>query len=162
MATDRFQINVPQHKIDRLHQKLALVDFPEGSLGDADSWSQGPPVSELKRLATAWQMTYDWRKAEADLNTFPQYISEVEIDGFGTYIMHHIHMKSSRSGAIPLLFIHGWPGSFIEVTKMARQLARGDSDSRSFHVVAPSLIGFGFSSRSGTVSKPFHECAENV
>lgn len=152
-AIKPFKINVPEAKLERLRQKLALCDLPDGELSGAEPWSRGPPVSEISRLVTTWQTSYDWRKAEAHLNTFPQFIASVDVDGFGSYDIHHIHKRSSVPGSIPLLFLHGWPGSFIEVTKMIDELVQGDgvAGSRTFHVVAPSLIDFGFSSPSRAV-----------
>lgn len=150
MSTQPFTIHVPDHRIDRLKQKLALSDFPDvGPAGSETSWDYGSPVADVQRLAKYWQTSYDWRKAEAHLNTFPQFISPIEVDGMGTYKVHHIHKRSARADAIPLLFLHGWPGSFIEVTKLVDDLVQGASDGPAFHVVAPSLIDFGFSSAGG-------------
>ncbi|KAJ2985035.1 hypothetical protein NUW58_g5747 [Xylaria curta] len=153
-----FTINVPDAKIERLRQKLALYDPPnEVSVGAEQtlpSWARGPPVSEINRLVSTWQTSYDWHKAEAHLNTFPQFIASIDIDGFGVYDIHHIHKRSSKPDSIPLLFLHGWPGSFVEATKIIDDLAQGDgaADTRTFHVVVPSLIDFGFSSPSRAVS----------
>ncbi|KAM5341528.1 hypothetical protein ACJ41O_014559 [Fusarium nematophilum] len=142
-----YTIHVPDHKLDRLHQKLVLADFPDANPG-SNSWNKGPPVDDIKRLVRAWQTSYDWRKVEAKLNEMPHFITRVEVDGFGAFDVHFIHKRSSRPGAIPLLFLHGWPGSFIEVSKILDPLAQGASRGPSFHVVAPSLIDFGFSSAS--------------
>lgn len=163
MTTIRpFQINVPDAKIERLRQKLALCDLPDDELSGAEPWSCGPPVSEISRLVTTWQTSYDWRKAEAHLNTFPQFIASIDVEGFGSYNVHHIHKRSSTPGSIPLLFLHGWPGSFIEVTKMIDELVQGDgvAGTRTFHVVAPSLIDFGFSSPSRAATFSFEQHAE--
>ncbi|KEY64519.1 hypothetical protein S7711_03586 [Stachybotrys chartarum IBT 7711] len=150
MATRQFKIHVPQEKLDRLHQKLALTEFP-GNVSSDDSWDQGPPVAEIQRLAKVWQTTYNWRESEALLNRFPQFISAIDVDGFATYDIHHIHMRSARPDAIPLLFLHGWPGSFIEATRIAKELVQGSPNRPSFHFVAPSLIDFGFSSGSDRI-----------
>ncbi|KAI1429600.1 Alpha/Beta hydrolase protein [Xylaria sp. FL1777] len=160
MSTVRpFKINVPEAKVERLRQKLALCDLPDD---DSPSWARGPPVSEIKRLVTTWQTSYDWRKTEAHLNTFPQFVASVAIDGFGTYDIHHIHERSPVPGSIPLLFLHGWPGSFVEATKIIGDLVRGDGidGTRTFHVVAPSLIDFGFSSPSRATGFSFEQHAE--
>ncbi|GAW12505.1 hypothetical protein ANO14919_018750 [Xylariales sp. No.14919] len=167
-ATRPFRINVPEAKVQRLSQKLALCDLPNEGLIDAIleehplSWARGSPVSEIKRLVSTWQTSYDWRKTEAHLNTFPQFITSVEIGGFGTYDIHHIHKRSPISGSIPLLFLHGWPGSFVEVTKIIDDLVQGDGTdyTRTFHVVAPSLIDFGFSSPSRAIEFSFAQHAE--
>jgi pimeloyl-ACP methyl ester carboxylesterase len=146
-----FKIAVPDDKIKRLKQKLALSDFPS-ELSDAEPWSQGTPLSDIKRLALYWEKEFDWRKVEAKLNEFPHYLTKIEVDSFGTYDVHFIHQPSAVKNAIPLLFVHGWPGSFIEVTKILPELVKGGKDFPAFHVVAPSLIDFGFSSASNKVS----------
>jgi pimeloyl-ACP methyl ester carboxylesterase len=139
-----FQIAVPQAKINRLKQKLALTDYPSESQ-DAATWSRGPPLKDIRRLAERWETGYDWRKAEQHLNSFPQYTIDIPIDDLGTFSVHFIHQRSSVKNAIPLCFVHGWPGSFIEVTKILPLLTAGGKDRPAFHVVAPSLINFGFS-----------------
>ena len=146
-----FNIVIANDKINRLNQKLALTDFP-GEVIDIDNpWSRGSPLTDIKRLADYWGNGFDWRKAEAMLNKFPQYIAQIEVEGFDTYDVHFVHQPSTVSNAIPLLFIHGWPGSFIEVTKILPQLVKGGKDFPAFHVIAPSLIDFGFSSASKKV-----------
>ena len=140
-----FIISIPDEKLTRLQQKLRLTDFPDECV-DAENWCHGSPLADVKRLTHHWIHTFDWRAAEARLNTFPQYTTEVEIAGFGRHEVHFIHQPSAVRHAIPLLFVHGWPGSFIEVTRMLPALVAG---SPAFHVVAPSLIDFGFSSASG-------------
>lgn len=142
-----FTISVPDEKLERLKQKLALADFPDEIAG-VEPWTQGPPVADIKRLANYWENGFDWRKVEARLNQFPQFTAPVEIDGFGSYKIHFVHQKSPIKNAIPLLFVHGWPGSFIEVTKVVGELVNGGADFPSFHVVAPSLVDFGFSSKN--------------
>ncbi|KAF5012632.1 hypothetical protein FDECE_1324 [Fusarium decemcellulare] len=145
-----YQIFVPDSKLDRLKQKLALTDFPsrKNDLGSG-SWKQGPPLDDIQRLAGVWQTSYDWRKVEADLNTLPHFTASIEAEGFGTFDVHFVHKQSIQADAIPLLFLHGWPGSFHEVTKILEPLVQGESNGGlTFHVVAPSLIDFGFSSPS--------------
>jgi hypothetical protein len=155
MSTVNFQIHIPDHKLERLRQKLALAEYPEDNAANAeDSWTKGPPVAEIKRLAGIWQTSFDWRGVETRLNEYPQYLTAVEVDGFGTHTIHHIHKQSVKQDAVPLLFLHGWPGSFLEVTKMLEDLVRGDGDGApTFHVVAPSLIDFGFSYASRKVNR---------
>ncbi|CAI6314241.1 unnamed protein product [Periconia digitata] len=157
-----YEINVPDENIERLKQKLALTDFPYDAADfDGTSWAQGPPVSEIKRLAQVWEKEYDWRKVEKQLNLLPHYRVSVPVDSLGhTYDIHFVHKKSQRKNAVPLLFLHGWPGSFIEVTKIIDGLTGGQGDKGPFfEVVAPSLVDFGFSSRS-TVSFRFQHHAE--
>lgn len=146
-----FKIAVPDDKIKRLKQKLALTDFPDEA-ADAEPWSHGSPLSDIKRLALYWEKGFDWRAVEAKLNELPQYIAKIGVDNYDTYDVHFIHQPSTVQNAIPLLFVHGWPGSFIEVTKILPELVRGGKDFPAFHVVAPSLIDFGFSSASKKVS----------
>lgn len=149
-----YKINIPDQKIEHLKQKLSLADFPHDAADfDGTSWAQGPPTNEIRRLAQFWQNKYDWRKTEAKLNLIPQYKVSVDVESLGvTYGIHYLHKKSPHKDAIPLLFLHGWPGSFIEVTKILDGLIEGQGEGEPcFHVIAPSLVDFGFSSRS-TVS----------
>ncbi len=148
-----FKLEISEERLHRLQQKLTLSDFPDETddLGSDEAWSRGVPLSEIKRLARYWQAEFDWRKAEASLNQFPQYITDIDVDGFGSYQVHFVHKRSDVAKAIPLLFLHGWPGSFIEVTKILPQLTEGGKSYPAFHVVAPSLIDFGFSSASRKV-----------
>ena len=106
---------------------------------------------KIRQLAQYWRNGFKWRKVEAQLNELPQSIAKVTVKNFGVYDVHFIHQLSSVSNAIPLLFIHGWPGSFIEVTKILTELANPENDGPSFHIIAPSLIDFGFSSGSKKV-----------
>jgi hypothetical protein len=150
-----FKIAISDEKLNRLKQKLALTDFPDQVATD-DAWSRGAPLSDIKRLAQYWGNGFDCRKAEAKLNELPQFIAKVPVDGFDTYDVHFIHQKSSVKNAIPLLSLHSWPGSFIESTKILPELVRG-GDSPAFHVVAPSLIDYGFSAASKKVGISFWE-----
>jgi pimeloyl-ACP methyl ester carboxylesterase len=139
-----FKISVPDEKINRLKQKLALAEYPTEA-DDADTWSRGPPLKDIRRLAERWANGYDWREAEQRLNRFPQYTTNIPIDGFGTFKVHFIHQRSPIKNAIPLCFVHGWPGGLFEVTKILPLLTDGCKDHPAFHVVAPSLINFGWS-----------------
>jgi hypothetical protein len=149
-----FQIFVSSAKVTRLQQKLALSDFPSEVPSNTNPWSRGVPLSEIKRLTQYWATNFSWNLAQAHLNTFPQFMTRITIDSYTTYDVHFIHQKSSVKNAIPLLFVHGWPGSFIEVTKMLPDLVKGGQEGSevAFHVVAPSLIDFGFSGASEMVS----------
>jgi len=147
-----FKITVPEEKIVHLRQKLALSDFPSEGYG-IEPWNRGPPVVDIMRLAHYWEHGFDWRAVETELNRLPQYTVAIPIEGHGTSQVHFIHQPSMVTNAIPLLFVHGWPGSFIEVTKILPQLVGGGSAFPAFHVVAPSLVDFGFSSASAKVDK---------
>ncbi|KAJ4167405.1 hypothetical protein NW754_011220 [Fusarium falciforme] len=145
-----YKIHVPDFRIDRLNQKLALTDFPSQNYDPTStSWKLGPPVNEIERLARVWQSGFDWRQVEARINQLPQFTVPIETAGFGTFDVHFVHKESIQARAIPLLFLHGWPGSFYEVSKIIDPLVQGESnEGQAFHVVAPSLIDFGFSSSS--------------
>ncbi|KAJ3495180.1 hypothetical protein NLJ89_g10669 [Agrocybe chaxingu] len=144
MAEFPFQIAVPDESITLLHQKLALTVFPD-ELEGADS-DYGVRLADLQRLVARWQDGYDWRKYEAQLNAeLPQFTRDIEVEGFGPLNVHYVHKRSEVEGAVPLLFVHGWPGSFYEVTKILPLLVAASPEHPSFHVVALSLPGYGFS-----------------
>ena len=145
-----FRIDIPNANIQRLKQKLLLTDFPDEVEGLEDKWARGVPLTIIKRLALYWADEFNWRKAEADLNKLPQFKTQIHAEGFGNYDIHFVHQKSDIEQAIPLLFLHNWPGGFFEVSKMLPRL-KGDSHSPAFHVVAPSLVDFGFSSANNKV-----------
>ena len=153
-----YLISVPDSQIDRLKQKLSLFDFPaELPTSESPPWERGPPLGDITRLATYWRNGYDWRKQEAHLNaTLPQFMTKISLENFSDYDIHFIHAKAeglNEERAIPLLFAHGWPGSFLEVSKILPLLVKGDGKgSPKFHVVAPSLVDFGFSGPSLKVS----------
>ncbi|KAL1950123.1 hypothetical protein VTO73DRAFT_5246 [Trametes versicolor] len=143
-STERpFTVAVPQADIDLLRAKLALTRLPDEL--DGAGWTYGAPLADVRRLAARWGSAFDWRAAEGAINEIPMYTRDVEVAGHGTLNVHYIHQTSAVPGAIPLLFVHGWPGHFLEVRKLLPLLAAGPEGSPSFHVVAPSLPGFGFS-----------------
>ncbi|KFY27436.1 hypothetical protein V491_00920 [Pseudogymnoascus sp. VKM F-3775] len=144
MATPTpFQINVSDSSIKSLNDKLSLATFPD-ELTDAN-WELGAPLSHVQRLSEYWRHGFDWRTQEAKLNQLPQFTTKIAAERFGELDIHFVHQESKVDGAIPLLFVHGWPGSFIEVTKLLPILTAGSKTQPAFHVVAPSLPGFGFS-----------------
>ncbi|KAF7314052.1 EHN domain-containing protein [Mycena chlorophos] len=144
MAEQPFKISVSNDAVARLKAKLDLVDFPD-ELDDA-GWAYGAPLADIKRLVARWKDGYDWRKHEKALNDeLPQFTRDIDVDGFGTLNIHYVHLRSDADDAIPLLFVHGWPGSFFEVRKLAPFLVKGSPDQPKFHVVALSLPGYGFS-----------------
>ncbi|KAK1961556.1 epoxide hydrolase [Colletotrichum sublineola] len=138
-----YKIEVPDSQIEELHSKLDLAKFPP-AFALTESWDYGTPVSEVKRLVHRWRNGYDWRAAEAKLNELPQFTTTISVDGFGDLEIHFLHQKSKQPGAVPLLFVHGWPGSFLEVLKILPLLTT-EKNGLSFDVVAPSLPNFGFS-----------------
>ncbi|KAH6897522.1 epoxide hydrolase [Coprinopsis sp. MPI-PUGE-AT-0042] len=139
-----FRIAVSDADIDLLNKKLQLTRFPD-ELEDSGR-DYGAPLKDLQRLVAYWKGGYDWRKHEAALNAeLPQFTRDVDIEGHGTLNVHYVHKKSQAVDAIPLLFVHGWPGSFFEVRKLLPLLVETSPDHPSFHVVAISLPGYGFS-----------------
>lgn len=138
-----FRINVPQSDLDDLRDRLARTRFPAPLPGDG--WDTGVPVAYLRKLVSHWLRAYDWREQEAALNEYPQFTTE--IDG---QRIHFLHIRSPEPGALPLLLTHGWPGSFVEFLDLIGPLtdpaAHGGSSADAFHLVIPSLPGFGFSS----------------
>lgn len=128
-----FQINVPQEVIDDLRTRVQKTIWPNVIPGHNYG---GPAIEDMKNLADRF-LNFNWRKAEANLNKFPQFTTE--IDGQN---IHFIHVKSKQPGAIPIMLIHGWPGSIVEFTDVIEPLANG---TPAFDVIVPSLPGFGFS-----------------
>jgi len=147
-----FQISIPEEALSLLQRKLDDTRLPDEI--DGADWDYGVPLSEIRRLIERWRNSYDWRAHESELNKLPMFTRPIEVEGFGELDVHYIHQRSSVSGAIPLLFVHGWPGSFLEVKKMLPLLIEASADQPSFHVVAPSLPGFAWS--EGVRKKGFH------
>src|SRR5690606_20367273 len=137
-----FRIDIPQSDLDDLRARLARTRWPDGL--DRAGWSYGVPVSYARALAEYWRTGFDWRAQEAALNAFPQFTTE--IDGQN---VHFLHVRSPEPDALPLLITHGWPGSVVEFTHVLGPLtdprAHGGDPADAFHVVAPSIPGFGFS-----------------
>ncbi|KAH7414409.1 Alpha/Beta hydrolase protein [Phaeosphaeria sp. MPI-PUGE-AT-0046c] len=142
-----YTVSVPDSAIEKLKRKLADADYPD-ELDTTEQWPYGSPLSDVRRLANHWEKSFDWRRAEAKINELPNFRKAVNVKGFGDIDIHFVHKESSNPNAVPLLFCHGWPGSFIEVTKLLPLLSAGEStDKPAFHVVAPSLPNFGFSQK---------------
>ncbi|KAF9005462.1 alpha/beta-hydrolase [Cyathus striatus] len=140
-----FRISVPDEQLSLLKRKLSFAVFPDELEGAGRDY--GVPLADMQRLVARWKDGYDWRKYEAELNEeLPQFTQDFEVEGFGTFNLHYVHKKSASPNAIPLLFVHGWPGSFLEVRKILPLLSAVDDSHPTFHVVAPSLPGYGFSS----------------
>lgn len=127
-----FTIDIPQADLDDLADRLARTRWPDELPGVG--WDYGIPLARMKELADHWRTAYDWRKHEARLNELPQYTTE--IDGQN---IHFVHVRSTREDALPLILTHGWPGSFLEFLDVIQPL------SAEFHLVIPSIPGFGFS-----------------
>ncbi|KAH9891977.1 alpha/beta-hydrolase [Cubamyces lactineus] len=153
-----FTLSVSDADLELLYKKLQLARFPDELEGAG--WDYGAPLADIKRLVAHWKDKFDWRKSEAEINKLPMFTRDIEIEGFGSMNIHYLHQKSEVKNAIPLLFVHGWPGDFLEVRKMLPLLTAKSADHPSFHVVAPSLPGFGFSEapkRSGFAGRQYAE-----
>jgi len=139
-----FRVNVPNADLTDLRRRLAATRWPTKEL--VEDRSQGVQLATLKALVRYWATDYDWRKVEARLNALPQFITE--IDGLD---IHFIHVRSRHENALPLIVTHGWPGSVIEQLKIIDPLtnptAHGANASDAFHLVIPSMPGYGFSGK---------------
>jgi pimeloyl-ACP methyl ester carboxylesterase len=139
-----FHVDIPEQALEDLRRRIAATQWPEQETV-ADQ-SQGVPLATIQKLARYWMTDYDWRKCEATLNALPQFITE--IDGLD---IHFIHVRSQHEDALPLIVNHGWPGSIIEQLKIIEPLtdptAHGGSEEDAFHVVIPSMPGYGFSGK---------------
>lgn len=133
-----YQIDVPQSDLDDLKERLSRVRWPSEVPGVG--WSRGVPVDYLKGLATYWRDSYDWRTHESRLNELPQFMTN--IDGQN---IHFIHVVSEHPDAMPLMLIHGWPGSIVEFVDLIGPLTNPSDPADAFHVVIPAAPGFGFS-----------------
>ena len=140
-----YRIDVPSAVLDDLKERLARTRWPEAET--VDDWSQGIPLAYTRDLAAYWADGYDWRSREAALNRFDHHLTE--IDGLD---IHFIHQRSPHDDALPLLITHGWPGSIAEFQKVIEPLVNPTSGrpEDAFHIVCPSLPGYGF---SGTPSR---------
>ncbi|KAI0078235.1 alpha/beta-hydrolase [Panus rudis PR-1116 ss-1] len=144
MAEKSFTLQVPDSELEYLKKKLELTRFPDELEGAG--WEYGAPLVDIKRLVTRWKDGFNWRASEDHINSFPQFTRDIELEGHGTLNIHYIHKRSELGdNAIPLLFVHGWPGHFMEVSKILPLLTAVSPDQPSFHVVALSLPGYGFS-----------------
>jgi epoxide hydrolase len=137
-----FRIQIPQAELDDLAERLARTRWPD-ELPDV-GWSRGVPLGHLRELAGHWRDRFDWRAQEAELNRFPQFTTV--IDG---QLVHFLHVRSPEPDALPLLVTHGYPSSVVEFSRIVAPLTdprgHGGDPADAFHVVAPSLPGFGFS-----------------
>jgi pimeloyl-ACP methyl ester carboxylesterase len=139
-----FRYTAPQAALDELRKRVLATRWPEKEL--VNDQSQGVQLATIQNLARYWATDYDWRKCEAKLNSLPQFITE--IDGLD---IHFIHVRSKHEDALPLIVTHGWPGSILEQMKIVSPLtdptAHGGSASDAFHIVIPSMAGYGFSGK---------------
>ena len=142
-----FRVDIPEEDLADLRRRIKATRWPEKE--PVADFSQGVPLAMMQKLARYWTTEYDWRKVEAKLNSYPQFITE--IDGLD---IHFIHVRSKEKNALPVIVTHGWPGSIIEQLKIIDPLvdptAYGGSASDAFDVVIPSMPGYGFSGKPTT------------
>lgn len=139
-----FEINIPDEELTDLRRRIETTRWPEKEL--VDDQSQGVQLATMQKLAQYWATNYDWRKCEAKLKALPNFITE--IDGLD---IHFVHVRSKHEDALPIIITHGWPGSVVEQLKLVEPLtdptAHGGTESDAFHVVIPSIPGYGFSGK---------------
>lgn len=146
-----FEAHAPEADLDDLRARLAAARLPEAeTVSSAEPgprrWEQGVPLADLVDVVNYWRTEYDWRSFEERLNRIGQF--RTVIDGLG---IHFLHRRSGRADATPLILTHGWPGSIAEFIDLVDELANpADTDAPAFHVVAPSLPGFGYSDKPAT------------
>lgn len=144
MQVRPFTLNVPQIELDDLADRLKRTRWPDPS--PVEDGRQGPPLAKIKALVDYWQTAYDWRRCEALLNSLGQ--SRTTIDGVE---VHFLHIRSKHAQAMPLLMTHGWPGSVLEfrhvIEPLVNPTAHGGTEKDAFHLVIPSMPGFGFSDK---------------
>jgi pimeloyl-ACP methyl ester carboxylesterase len=136
-----FTINIKPEAIHGLKARLAATQWPDEVSGAA--WEYGTNLSYMKELAQYWQNQFDWKAQESKLNRFKQF--SVTING---YTIHFLYEKGKGSTSTPLILLHGWPSSFIQMVKIIPMLTAADTEGHSFDVIVPSLIGYGFSGRA--------------
>lgn len=143
-AIRAFKVNIPQDALDDLRRRIAATRWPDRET--VQDQSQGVRLARLQALARYWATDYDWRTVEAKLNALPQFVTE--IDGLD---IHFIHVQSKHANALPIVITHGWPGSVLELIKTIGSLTDPTAHERraedAFHVVIPSMPGYGFSAR---------------
>lgn len=158
-----YQLHISDDLLDLTKKKLQLARFPveQIDVGD-DDWNQGAKVKVVKRLTEYWSDGYDWRAEEVSNRTlrnpiqslmickarinaeFNQFKVKIDIPDYGPQVLHYAHQASPRSDAIPLLFVQGWPGSFLEARKIINPLTNPpDAATQAFHVIVPGIPGFG-------------------
>jgi pimeloyl-ACP methyl ester carboxylesterase len=135
-----FALHVAEAQLDDLRDRLRQTRWPEPAT--APGWDQGVPLERLREVCATWAEDYDWRATERRLNAIGQF--RTELDGLG---IHFLHARSPHAHALPLIMTHGWPGSVIEFLGVIDRLTRPDDPADAFHVVCPSLPGYGFSDK---------------
>jgi pimeloyl-ACP methyl ester carboxylesterase len=161
-----FTVNIPDEQLAEMRQRIGETRWPEKET--VQDSSQGVPLAAMRKLADYWAKDYDWRKGEAKLNAYPQFVTE--IDGLD---IHFIHVRSKHKNALPLVINHGWPGSVFEQLKIIDPLvnptAYGGKASDAFDVVIPSMPGYGFSEKPAStgwgperMARAWHELMQRL
>jgi len=157
-AIEPSSIDVPDEVLEDLAQRLARTRFPHQIEGTG--WTYGADGDTIRELVRYWKDEYDWRRHEAAINRFPQFTTVIDDQR-----IHFIHARSSHEGALPLILMHGWPGSVVEFLDVIEPLTEptkhGGRAEDAFHVVAPSLPGYGFSEATRTTGYDCQRIAEN-
>jgi pimeloyl-ACP methyl ester carboxylesterase len=137
-----YTVRVDDAVLDDLHRRLDAARFPDQAPGEP--WSLGIPLTEMQAALEHWRRRYDWRAREARINTWPNFVTQAAGER-----LHFIHVRSPEPAAVPLVLTHGWPGSFVEfldvIGPLSDPVAHGGSTADAFHVVVPSMPGYGFS-----------------
>ncbi len=136
---ETFNLSIPQSELNDLKERIGKVRWPDEI--ENSNWQFGTSLSYIKELSTYWKQEFDWRNVENKINSYPNFIAEIN-----NYKIHFLHIKSLQKNSIPLLITHGWPGSFLEMLKIIPLLT--DLEEVSFDLIIPSIIGFGFSEKS--------------
>ncbi|MGI9292563.1 MAG: epoxide hydrolase family protein [Pseudomonadales bacterium] len=143
-AIEPYVVNIAEEQLEDLRRRLENVRWPDRET--PNDWSQGIPLAYMRQVCDYWRSDYDWRRWESKLNGFAQF--KTTIDGLG---IHFLHVRSPHANALPLIITHGWPGSVVEFHKIIGPLtdpiAHGGNAKDAFHVICPSLPGFGFSDK---------------
>jgi pimeloyl-ACP methyl ester carboxylesterase len=140
-----FRVEVPETELDDLRERIARTRWPEPAT--SPGWTQGVPLDYARELCDYWVREYDWRRCEAELNALPQFRTGLDGGGDDTVEVHLIHARSPHPGALPLLLTHGWPGSVVEFLDVIEALTNPPDPRDAFHLVVPSLPGYGFSAK---------------
>ncbi len=147
MAVKPFRVKIPESVLADLRDRIARTRWPDELAGSG--WEFGASLSYMKDLADYWLKKFDWRKIEKEINSYPNFLAE--IDG---HSIHFLHVRGKREDSLPLIVTHGWPGSFLELLKLVRPLT--ENSHLTFTLVIPSLLGYGFSEKMTTPGCDIH------
>ena len=143
-----FRIETPQADLDDLRERLLRTRWPDPST--VEGWTQGVPLDYVQDLCAYWANGYDWRRVEAQLNAYPQFVTGLDGGGDDSVDVHFLHVRSPHEDALPLILTHGWPGSIVEFLGVIDELTEPSDGADAFHLVIPSLPGYGYSGKPTT------------